>query len=106
MPKYLIEASYTLEGVKGLLKEGGTRRRENLKSTIEGLGGRQEAFYYVFGEDDLVIILDLPDNVTAAAASLRIAAAGGATSRVRVLITPEEIDQASKQEVQYRGPGS
>ncbi len=105
MPKYLIEASYTVEGVKGLLKEGGSRRREVLKGSIEGLGGRLEAFYYVFGKDDVLLIVELPDNVAVAAASLRIAAAGAAESRVRVLISPEEIDEATKREVKYTVPG-
>jgi len=106
MPKYLIEASYTVEGVKGLLKDGGSRRRDVLRSVVESLGGKQELFYYVFGEDDVLLVVDLPDNISVAAASLRIAAAGAASSRVRVLITPEEIDAAAKKEVPYTVPGA
>jgi uncharacterized protein with GYD domain len=105
MPKYLVEASYTAEGVKGLLKEGGSSRRTAIENTAKGLGGSVDSFYFVFGEDDVIVVLDLPDNTTAAAFSLAVAAGGGATSSVRVLLTPEEIDKATKQTVEYRAPG-
>lgn len=106
MAKYMFEASYSVEGVRGLLKEGGTGRRQALDTLISGLGGTMEAFYYVFGEDDVIIIADLPDNTTAAAVSLRVSAAGAAQASVRVLLTPAEIDAATKQQVAYRAPGA
>ena len=105
MAKYLIRASYTQEGLQGLLKDGGTKRRAVVEKMAKGLGGTLESFYYAFGEDDLVSIMDMPDNVTAAAASLMVTAAGGATTSITVLLTPEEVDQAAHKSVAYTAPG-
>jgi uncharacterized protein with GYD domain len=105
MPKFMIEASYTQDGVKGLFKEGGTGRRTAIETAAKGLGGSVEAVYYVFGEDDLIAILDMPDNVSVAAFSLAVSGSGAATTTVRVLLTPEEIDAAVKKTVEYRAPG-
>ncbi|HEX4754965.1 MAG TPA: GYD domain-containing protein [Candidatus Dormibacteraeota bacterium] len=104
MPKYLIEASYTVDGVKGLLKEGGSSRRTAVETTAKALGGSLESLYYVFGDDDLIAIMELPDNTAAAAFSLAVSAAGAATSSIRVLLTPQEIDAAAKLRVDYRAP--
>ena len=105
MAKYLVEASYLSEGVKGLLKEGGTRRREAVDELFKSLGGTVEAFYFVFGDKDVIIIGDVPDNTTAAALSLRVNAAGAATCRTTVLLTPQEIDIAITKIAVYRPPG-
>lgn len=105
MPKYLIQGSYSNEGLKGLLKEGGAKRREAAKEAVEGLGGRLEAYYYAFGKDDFVVIADLPSNVDASALSLVANGSGAVKSRVIVLITPEEVDQATKRTVKFRPPG-
>jgi len=105
MPRYLIEASYTLEGVKGLVKEGGSKRKEAASAAIQGLGGTVEAFYFAFGHADAVVIADMPDNVSAAAASVAINASGAVTVKTSVLLTPEEMDAAVKKTVNYRGPG-
>jgi uncharacterized protein with GYD domain len=64
MPKFLIKATYTSDGAKGLLKEGGTKRRAAVQKIIEAAGGKVEVFYYAFGEDDAFIIADLPDTTT------------------------------------------
>ena len=105
MSKYLFQASYTGEGLKGLLKEGGTSRRQAVKKTIEGLGGTLEAFYYAFGYTDVYAIAELPDNVSTAAFALIVNAAGTAKVNTTVLMTPEEVDQAVKKSVDYRPPG-
>jgi uncharacterized protein with GYD domain len=105
MPKYLIEASYTAEGAKGLMKAGGTARRAEVQNMAESLGGRLEAFYFVFGENDVRVILDLPENLTAAAISLGVMSTGAARIKTAVLLTPEEMDQAVKTPVDYRPPG-
>ena len=105
MPRYLAHASYTVEGLKGLLKDGGTKRREVIEQLAKGLGGTLEAFYYAFGDDDVFAILDFPDNVSAMAVSMAINASGGATVKTTVLLTPEEVDQATKKTVDYRPPG-
>jgi len=106
MPKYLLEVSYTLDGVRGLLKDGGSRRRDVATKLVESLGGRVESFYFVFGKEDVVVVADLPDNASAAAASLRVAASGAMASQIRVLITPEEVDEAAKKQTTYTPPGS
>jgi uncharacterized protein with GYD domain len=105
MAKYLFHANYTEEGLKGLLKEGGSSRREAVVQALKGLGGTLEAFYYAFGDTDLFGIADLPDTVSTMAFSLIINAAGGAKVKTTVLITPEEVDQAAKKSVEYRPPG-
>ncbi len=105
MSKYLVQASYTVEGLKGLLKDGGSKRREVVAQLAKGLGGTLEAFYYAFGDDDIFAIVDLPDNVSATATSLVINAAGAAKMKLTVLLTPEEVDQATKKTVDYRPPG-
>ena len=106
MPKYLIEASYTAEGVKGLLQDGGTRRRTAVNILMKQLGGSVEAFYYSFGESDVVVIADVPDNVTAAAVSLTVAASGRLALKTTPLLDPAEIDEATKKTVKYSPPGS
>ena len=106
MTRYLIQASYTAEGVRGLLKDGGSSRRAAVAKMIEGLGGVSESFYYAFGENDVYAIAQLPDNATAAAVSLAIAASGAVTSKIVVLLTPEEVDEAAKKTVAYRAPGA
>lgn len=106
MPKYLFQASYTSEGAKGIRKAGGSQRRAAVKQIIEAAGGKLETFYFAFGKTDAIIIAELPDQASAAGISLAVGAAGAATTRTTVLITPEEIDAAAKQTVDYRPPGS
>jgi uncharacterized protein with GYD domain len=105
MPKYLLQASYTADGLKGLLKEGGSKRRAAAEETIRELGGKMEAFYFAFGESDAVVIVDVPDNVSATAAALVVNATGAVRVRTTVLVTPDEVDQATKKVVRYRAPG-
>ncbi len=106
MAKYLIKASYSHQGTKGLLKEGGSSRRAAVKQMIEGLGGKLEAFYYAFGETDVIVLFDLPDAQSAAAISLVVNAAGGAQVSTIPLLTPEDMDAACKKSVAYRAPGA
>jgi uncharacterized protein with GYD domain len=105
MPKYLWQVTYTTEGAKGLAEEGGSGRREAVKEMLESVGGNLEAFYYALGTEDLVVIGELPDNVAAAALSLTTTAGGAARSRTTVLLTPEELDEAARRNVEYRTPG-
>lgn len=105
MPKYLVQANYATEGIKGLLKEGGSSRAANLEQTIKSMGGTIEAFYYAFGDTDVYVIADLPDNASVAALTLTIAATGTVTTRTIVLITPQEVDQAVKKHPSWRAPG-
>jgi uncharacterized protein with GYD domain len=106
MPKYLIRATYTPEGAKGLLKEGGTARRKAVHDLLGSLNGKVEAFYFAFGADDAIIIADIPDDVTAAAISLTVSASGAIRTNATVLLTPEQIDEAAKKRVPFRPPGA
>jgi uncharacterized protein with GYD domain len=105
MPKYLIQGSYSAEGLKGLLEEGGGSRRAAVAQLVQNLGGTLEVFYYTFGEDDTLVIADLPDNVTATAISIAANASGAVKVKITVLLTPEEIDEATKKTTFYRAPG-
>jgi uncharacterized protein with GYD domain len=105
MPKYLFRASYTAEGAKGLISEGGSSRVEVAARLAEGLGGRLESYYFAFGEDDVVGILDLPDQVSMAAVNMTVGATGLVNTKTTVLLTPEEVDEAARKSVPFRGPG-
>ena len=105
MPKFLVQANYVGEGIKGLLKEGGTSRRATIEKLAQSMGGKVEAFYYAFGETDAFIIVDVPDNASMAAAALTASASGAVTVKTTVLMTPEEIDEAVKKAPSYRPPG-
>lgn len=104
MPKYLTMVSYTPEGIKGLVKEGGTARRAAVEKMLENLGGRLEGFYFAFGENDAYVISEGPDNATAAAISLAITT-GAIRTKTIVLLTPEEVDQAVRIPVDYQPAG-
>ena len=105
MAKYLIEARYTVEGTKGLVREGGSGRRQAVAAMAEGLGGKLESFYFAFGDVDAYVIVDVPDNITAAAVALAVNQAGAASAKTVVLMTPEDVDKACKKTVDYRPPG-
>src|ERR1700682_449463 len=104
MAKYLIAASYTAEGAKGVLKDGGTKRRQAAEAAIKSAGGKLEAFYFAFGESDAFVIIDAPDHASIAAASLAINASGAGHTKTVVLLTPEEIAQAAKKGTKYTAP--
>ena len=105
MPRYMIVASYTAQGEQGLLSKGGSARRASVNEMVEKLGGKVETFDFAFGEDDVFTVVDLPDNVTAAAIGLAVGASGLTTVRTIVLLTPEEIDAAAEKHADYHGPG-
>jgi uncharacterized protein with GYD domain len=105
MAKYLFEASYTAEGTKGLVQDGGTGRRKQVEDAVKKAGGTIESFYFAFGNPDVFVVADVPDAATAAAFSLAINQTGLVQLRTRVLLTPEEMDQATKKSVDYRAPG-
>lgn len=106
MPRYMIEVSYTREGIQGIMKEGGSSRADFVGKMIADLGGSLESFYFAFGEDDVVVIADLPDSETAAAVGLTVGASGAATTKTTVLLTPAEIDTATHKSIAYRAPGA
>lgn len=106
MPKYLWSGSYTAEGIKALMAEGGTARRTAISRLADSLGGRLDAMYFSFGSSDVFAIFDMPDNVTAAAVQLAVGSSGSIQGGVTVLITPEELDAATRKAPVYRPPGS
>ena len=106
MPKFMIKASYSAEGARGILKEGGTGRRAAVQKLVEGIGGKVEAFYFAYGEDDAYVITDVPDAMSGLAISLAVNASGAVRLSTIPLITPEEMDAACKKSTPYRAPGA
>ena len=105
MPKYLIQAGYTAEGLRGLIKDTASGRKAAVQKAVKGMGGKLEALYLSFGKDDVIGIADLPDNIAAAALSLAIGATGLVRIRTTPLLTVEEADKAIKHKAKYRAPG-
>jgi len=105
MPKYLIQANYVGEGIKGLLKEGGSSRRAAVEKLVKSLGGTVEAYYYALGDTDLYVIVDVPDHASVTALVLTVTSTGTVTIKTTVLLTPEEMDEAAKKHPSYRPPG-
>ena len=105
MAKYLLEVSYTLDGMRGLKAEGGSARVTAATELIESVGGKLESFHFAFGGTDVYVVADFPDNASAAAAGLGVCAGGGASARTVALLTPAEMDTAAAKETTYRPPG-
>jgi uncharacterized protein with GYD domain len=105
MARYLLQVNYTAEGARGLIKDGGSARRAVAQKAAESVGGRLESFYFAFGGTDAYVVADVPDHASAAAIALTVTASGGATVRTTVLMTPEEMDQATRKSPMYRAPG-
>jgi len=107
VPKYLFTGSFTQQGGKGVVAEGGTGRVKAIAALFESVGGRLESYHFAFGGDDYVVIGELPDNVAAAAAAMAVAGSGAVNNRTVVLLTPEELDQvSSRSRPAYRAPGA
>jgi uncharacterized protein with GYD domain len=106
MAKYMIKASYSAEGARGVVKEGGTGRRAAVTKMIEGMGGKLDAFYYAYGDADAYVIVDLPDTTSGLALSLAVNASGSVKLSTIPLFTPEEVDAAAKKVPSYRAPGA
>jgi uncharacterized protein with GYD domain len=106
MPKYLIEANYTADGLKGVMAMGGTARREAVEKMMADVGGTCESFHFAFGKTDAYVIVEAPDNVSAAGVAMLVGASGMASCRTTVLLTPEEVDKATQVKASYRAPGT
>jgi len=106
MGRYLFQGTYSTDGIKGVMKDGGTGRRKAVEETIKALGGKLEAFYFAFGETDVYVIVDGIDDTLAATFSMGVGASGALSAvKTTVLLTPEEIDRAVKTALHYRAPG-
>jgi uncharacterized protein with GYD domain len=106
MPKYLIQARYTPEGIRGLASDSASGRRADVAAAVKGVGGTIEAFYYCFGSEDVITIMDLPGNIEAAALAIAVGRGGSVHVRTTPLITVEEVDKALEVNTQYRQPGA
>jgi uncharacterized protein with GYD domain len=106
MSRYLITASYTPEGTRGLLVEGGSGRKAVIEKALQGLGGKVEAMYYAYGETDVILIVDVPDAASGLALSLAANASGTVRVQTTPLMTVEEVDAACRKSVMYRGAGA
>ena len=106
MPKYLFQAKYTTEGIHGLVRDSASGRRADVQAAVKALGGNVEAFYYAFGDDDVVSIVDLPDNIKAAALGLTTTGSGAVRVRTTPLLSVEDVDAALDIKTQYRAPGA
>ncbi len=105
MPKFLLESSYTTDGVKGLIADGGSKRAEVARQAIESSGGRIESLHFGFGKYDTYVVCDMPDYKSAAALVIAIRAAGGVHTRITPMLTPEEVDEATRMKLTYQAPG-
>ena len=105
MTKYLFEANYVGEGIKGLMREGGTGRRDAVVEALKSVGGQVESFYFAFGETDVLGVFEVPEQADALALSLMINSTGAVNLRLKPLITPEDLDEAAKRTPSYRPPG-
>jgi uncharacterized protein with GYD domain len=106
MPKFLLTGSYTVDGVNRLIEQGGSKRRQEVEQAVNAAGGRLEALYWAFGDEDVYLIADVPNSISMAALSLAAAAAGLIQPKTVVLMTPEEVDEATKQSSDIRAPGT
>ena len=106
MKKYLIRGAHNAEGTQGLLQEGGSGRKTAIEHMLGSMGGEVESFYYALGENEVYLVIDLPDDLSAAAVGLRVNAAGLVRISLTVLLTPAELDEAAKKSVTYRAPGA
>ena len=105
MPKYLAKAHYTADGVRAVMKEGGSARAAAVQKAAKTIGGKVEAFYFAYGNDDAYVIIDLPDEASALALSMAVNASGAVTLEMVPLISPKQMDEAAKKTVKYRAPG-
>jgi uncharacterized protein with GYD domain len=106
MAKLLWHGSYSEQGARALVEEGGTKRRAGVDQAVTAMGGTLESMYFAFGDDDFYATVDMPDNVSGAAVSLAAAQAGAVRLKTVVLLTAEDLDEAAKRAHEYQGPGA
>ena len=106
MAKFLIEASYSAEGMKGLQKDKASGRKAAVTQAFASFGGKVESIHYALGDADVYVIAECPDNVTAAAIGFAVCATGLVRTKTIPLLTVEEMDQALGKNVAYSAPGA
>lgn len=105
MPKYLIEATYTAEGLRGLTKDKAAGRRKAIEKVLTAIGGKLESMYFAFGDADVVLICDCPDGATAAGFAITAGASGAVRTKTTQLLTIDEIDSGLSKNIKYQAPG-
>ena len=90
MPKYLLKASYNADGVRGVMKDGGTKREAAARALVESLGGKVESF---------------PDVASALAGVMAVNASGLVSASTTPLLSPKDVDDAAKKSGKYKAPG-
>jgi uncharacterized protein with GYD domain len=105
MAKYLFQAAYAADGIKGLIKDKASGRKTALSKAVEALGGKVEALYWAFGEHDWVLIADLPDNASASAFSFAVSGSGLLRVTTTPLLSAEETDKALEKKSNFQAPG-
>lgn len=106
MPKYLIQASYTSAGLQGLAKDKAVGRKAAVQAALKSVKGKLDCMYFAFGADDAILIVDVPDAISAAAISLVASSSGLVHTRTTPLLTVDDVDQALALPTKYRAPGS
>jgi uncharacterized protein with GYD domain len=106
MPKYMISANYTAQGMEGIRSAGAKSRIDAVSTMLEAMGGRLESFHFAFGDTDVFAIAEVPDDEAAAAVAIAINASGAVNIRTTKLLTVEQIDEALRRTVNYQPPGS
>lgn len=106
MPHYLIRASYTVQGIQGVMKEGAASRVQAVEALAGSVGGKILSAYWAFGDDDFIAIAELPDNQAAMAIAGTVGASGAVRVTTTVLLTAAETDEAIGRTVTYRAPGA
>jgi len=107
MSKYMIKASYSPEGIKGVMAKGGNARKDAIEKLVAGVGGSMESLYFAFGGDDIYVIVDAPSHEAMAAVAGTVTSTGALSDyQTIVLLTADQIDGAAKMSVDYTPPGS
>jgi len=105
MPKFLVQAAYTADGLRVLQKDKASGRRQVVARALESLGGRIESMYFTLGEYDIIAIVEVPDHLSITAMSVASSASGLVRTRTTPLLSVEETDQALQKSVGLRFPG-
>ncbi|MEU4717299.1 GYD domain-containing protein [Micromonospora purpureochromogenes] len=105
MAWFLLKSTYTVDGLKGLVKDGGTKRAEVVRKMIEDAGGRMESMHFAFAEDDTYVLCELPDQKTVTGLAVAIGATGSLSVRITPVLTPAEVDEVTRMKTTYTPPG-
>ena len=105
MPKFLIEASYSADGMKGLQRDKAAGRTAAVKKALKAVDGQLECVYWCLGDRDVILIAELPDSVAACALATTVSASGLVRTKTTALLSADEVDKALAKNVGYQPPG-